>query len=76
MTGIRNGKAEVGFYIFVDKLEEGMANMLHDGLHTEVDEPFIRRGFRKKQKRKEFAKLNKEIVALRSKVPERLGSRP
>ena len=53
-----------------------MANTLHGGLNIEVDEPFIRRGFRKKQKRKEFAKLNKEIVALRSKVPERLGSRP
>ncbi|MBN12356.1 MAG: hypothetical protein CMI17_05045 [Opitutaceae bacterium] len=76
MTGIRSGKAEVGFYISVDQLEEGMANILHDGVHIEVDAPFIRRGFRKKQKRKEFAKLNKEIVALRSKVSERLGSRP
>ena len=55
----------MGFYIFVDQLEEGMANMLHDGVHIEVDEPFIRRGSRKKQKRKEFAKLNKEIVTLR-----------
>ena len=53
-----------------------MANMLHDRVHIEVDEPFIRGCSRKKQKRKEFAKLNKEIGALRSKVPERLGSRP